>query len=557
MNFGKFWTMTLVFTGIIVVANVVSLTFAHAQSIRNVELILDASGSMNGKLSGGVRKIVAAKDAVAELVKKLPGDINLSFRAYGHQFHRSKHVCNDTKLIVPFGVAGEVASDIVANANSLDAQGYTPISLVLGLAADDLKPLDGKKTIILVSDGKETCEGDPCLLAKKLAEANADLTIHTVGLGVDFQTKTQLQCIASVARGNYFDANSTDELASSMEEAATLEIPVPETETITIKIKKPEFGHLQVINGGYNPVFDAETGEKAGTATSSDDHTVKLEPGIYNVSFGKGLLWKSVQVISGETTVISAGVLEINNNQYHQVRDPETEHVYTNYSSGDKALALPPGTYDITFDKALWRNVVITEGVTTTLEPAVLVISNNQYHGIIDPETGKKLMTYGSSEKRLAVPPGTYDISFEKALWKGIELKGGEKTVLEPAVLKIANNQYHHIVDAETGKRAISYSSSTNWLAMPPGKYIVKFQKTEWKIDLEEGKETILNPGGVKVTPKSYQKIYFAGSDKVAGTLGSSDERAMLASGEYYIVVGEQKVPFTISEGKIIEIKME
>jgi len=525
---------------------------AHAAEPRNVQLILDASGSMNGKLASGERKIDAAKQAVRKLVGQMPGELSLSFRAYGHQHHRSKKNCTDTQLLVPFGSASDNGGMITSQSDGLKAQGYTPITYVLGLAADDLKGKPGKRSIVLVSDGKETCEGDPCLLAKKLADADADLTIHTVGFGVDAQTKLQLQCIARAGRGDYHEAGSTDELASSMTEAA-----VAETETITIKIKKKKGpGTLIVENGGYHKVLDAETGEKVATIGSSDQGKITLKAGIYHIEFGEGLLWKSVEILPEETTIIKAGVLKIENNQYHHISDPETGDNLVTYGSSTKQIPLPPGAYDVSFDKAIWLGVEITEGGTTVLKPGVLEIANNQYHHVLDPETGEKLMTYGSSTKRLAIPPGTYDITFDKAMWKGIEVKAGEKTQLEPGQLVINNNQYHGILDAETGEKVMTYGSSTKRLAIPPGTYDVEFGKVKWNVSISEGQTSILNPGGISVTPRGGYDIMDTEGNKVIW-LGSSDKRVMLPPGDYSIDIEGQLVPVKLTEGKIVEIKLE
>ena len=165
-------------------------SLAAAAEPSSVALVLDASGSMNGKLSAGMAKIDAAKAAVADFVTKVDPGVNLAFRAYGHGSHRSKRNCRDTQLIVDFARAGDNGGAIVESAKGLKAQGYTPITYVLGLAADDLKPTEGKHVIVLVSDGKETCKGDPCLLAQKLAAADAALTIHTIGFGVDCHDRT-------------------------------------------------------------------------------------------------------------------------------------------------------------------------------------------------------------------------------------------------------------------------------------------------------------------------------------------------------------------------------
>jgi hypothetical protein len=91
---------------------------------------------------------------------------------------------------------------------------------------------------VLVSDGKETCEADPCAAAKALAAVDAKLVVHTIGAGVDEPTRSQLQCIAAAARGGYFDANSTVELAAVVGKAAeTKAVEMPEEEPKKVAAK--------------------------------------------------------------------------------------------------------------------------------------------------------------------------------------------------------------------------------------------------------------------------------------------------------------------------------
>ena len=516
----------------------------------NVALVLDASGSMNGKIKGGQIKIDAAKKAVAEMVNQMDGSINLSLRAYGHQFHRREKNCKDTSLVVPFGVLSDVASKVTSKANGLTAQGYTPITYVLGLAADDLKDLPGKRTIILVSDGKETCEGDPCLLAQKLAEADAQLTIHTIGFGVDAQTRAQLQCIADEGRGKYHSANSAAQLAASMASAAETE-----AEEIIIVVKKKVPGTLIIENAGYHHITDAQTGEKVGTIGTGDKGTIELPAGIYNAQFGKDLFWKSIRVSAGETTTIKAGRLVIAKNQYHHILDPETGERYSSYGTGDKFVVLPPGRFDISFNKARWKNVEIKEGETTLLEPAELIINNNGFHSVKDAETGKKVISYSSSTKRLALPGGEYDVLFGQVPWR-VHLENGKTTTLDPAILVINNNQYHKLRDVETGKNVATYASSSKKLQLAPGQYDVVFGKTTWRISANEGEQITLNPGGIGVRPQGYHKVFNKDGSE-AGKIGSSDKQLMLPPGDYLVDIADQKVPFTISEGKIVLIKVE
>jgi Ca-activated chloride channel family protein len=111
---------------------------AHAETGRSIAVVLDASGSMNAKLPDGTARIEAAKSAVADLVARLPGDARLALRAYGHQSPTQQKNCQDTALLVPFATVASNKTAVIAAARGIRGQGYTPITYVLKLAAEDL-----------------------------------------------------------------------------------------------------------------------------------------------------------------------------------------------------------------------------------------------------------------------------------------------------------------------------------------------------------------------------------------------------------------------------------
>ena len=225
-----------------------------AQESRSIALILDASGSMNAKLATGGTRIDAAKAAVAAFVAKLDPNIRIGYRVYGHQSPTSARNCKDTELMVDFGPASANRDAILAKTQTVKAQGYTPITYVIELAARDIAKEPGSRTIVLVSDGKETCPGDPCATAKALAEADASLVIHTIGFNVDAAARFQLQCMARVGRGTYSDATGAADLGARLGAAAAAKPAPPPKQTKTaITITKPKPGRLQI----KNPIFAA------------------------------------------------------------------------------------------------------------------------------------------------------------------------------------------------------------------------------------------------------------------------------------------------------------
>ena len=136
---------------------------------RSVLLILDASGSMNAKLPNGETRIAVAQRAIKGVAGFVPAGAQLSLRMYGAQSAARQKNCEDTHLAVPFGAASASGGAITTMVDGAKAQGYTPIAYSLGKAANDFPAEAKERVIVLVSDGKETCQGDPVVAAKALA----------------------------------------------------------------------------------------------------------------------------------------------------------------------------------------------------------------------------------------------------------------------------------------------------------------------------------------------------------------------------------------------------
>ena len=174
-------------------------------------MILDASGSMWGKLDDGSFKIAAAREALGEYLDGALEGKNIALRAYGH--NREKD-CSDTELLIPFSPAHEVAAKIKSIAKNINPKGRTPIGRSLMAALDDI----GNKSaeIILISDGLETCDQDPCALMKAWKEKNIAIKVHVVGLGLTEKEKETLQCISDISGTSFQDAQSAEELSESL-----------------------------------------------------------------------------------------------------------------------------------------------------------------------------------------------------------------------------------------------------------------------------------------------------------------------------------------------------
>ena len=185
-------------------------------------IIFDASGSMWGQING-VTKIEIAKNALKRVVREWNPDVELGLTLYGHRF---KGDCNDIETVIPVGKIDK--NRVISTVMSIKPKGKTPISRTLRKVAEEIKYTEEKATIILISDGKETCDPDPCGTAKELEKQGIDFVTHVIGFNVDKKTSQQLECIADATGGEYFSAKNAAALNKAMKVIAKkVEKPKP------------------------------------------------------------------------------------------------------------------------------------------------------------------------------------------------------------------------------------------------------------------------------------------------------------------------------------------
>lgn len=199
-----------------------SATLSMAQERPNTILVLDASGSMWGQIDG-VNKIVIARDVVGRLLADFPEDENLGLTVYGH---RRRGDCTDIETIVApaTGTAGAIAEAV----NGVNPRGKTPMTDAVIAAAEALRYTEERATVILVSDGIETCNPDPCAAARALEEAGVDFTAHVVGFDVadDPEALAQMRCMAEETGGIFRTASNAEELGEALAVVAEPEYSV-------------------------------------------------------------------------------------------------------------------------------------------------------------------------------------------------------------------------------------------------------------------------------------------------------------------------------------------
>ncbi len=170
------------------------------ERLTRILFILDASNSMNAKW-GDQSRIEAAKELLSKTVDSLVGTPNLeiALRVYGHQspITATYQDCSDTKLEVPF--AKNNYSAVKSKLASIYAKGTTPIARSLEAAAEDFPDMNSRNIIILITDGLEACDNDPCVIAKKLKDKEINVTPFVIGLGLDLSYLEKFKCIGEYA----------------------------------------------------------------------------------------------------------------------------------------------------------------------------------------------------------------------------------------------------------------------------------------------------------------------------------------------------------------------
>ena len=174
-------------------------------------IVYDSSGSMWGELSDQSRKYEAGRDALSQLLDTGFSGRDLAFRAYGH---RRKADCRDSELIVPFSAPETATPKIKEAMSGVRPTGKTPIDYSLREAAKDFDGRSGD--IILISDGVETCDADPCALMQKWRASNINIRVHVVGVGLTDLERQAMMCIADTAGGKYFDADSAEGFSEAL-----------------------------------------------------------------------------------------------------------------------------------------------------------------------------------------------------------------------------------------------------------------------------------------------------------------------------------------------------
>lgn len=181
-------------------------------------LVLDASGSMWGQIDNGGKartKIEIARDVVDDMLSTWDAATPLGLMAYGH---RKEGDCSDIEVLLP--PAPIDAKAYSQQVRAINPKGKTPMVQSVIDAAEALAFEDRKSTVILVSDGEETCGMDACAMGAALKAKGVDFTAHVIGFDVTLKESAGMRCLADETGGLYLDAENSEELSDAIKVVA-------------------------------------------------------------------------------------------------------------------------------------------------------------------------------------------------------------------------------------------------------------------------------------------------------------------------------------------------
>ena len=250
-----------------------------ATADNNTILVLDGSGSMWGQIDQ-THKIEIARDVIRDVLSETPEDYQLGLVAYGHN---RKGDCGDIEALVPIGTDH---SRILEAVDAINPKGKTPLSDAVVFAAEQLNYRNEPANVVLISDGIENCNADPCAVGESLEQAGIDFTAHVIGFDiVESETQEQLTCLAENTGGRYLSAANAAELVDALQETvveSVVQEQPPKLGMINLKATELD-GGIEITSGLNWKIIAADSADIVFELQGTGSTQVDLKPGVYDV----------------------------------------------------------------------------------------------------------------------------------------------------------------------------------------------------------------------------------------------------------------------------------
>lgn len=445
-----------------------------------IYLILDGSGSMWGQIEGK-NKIGIARKVVGKLLDDMEPDRPVGLMVYGH---RRKGDCEDIELMMEPGLQNR--DKIKTILKGVNPVGKTPLANTALQLIEKIKDSDKAATIILVSDGAESCGGDLCAVIKAAKEAGVDFVLHIVGFDIGESDKLALQCAAQAGEGMYLDAANGNELRDALEQATELTVEATQA-SLSVKVSKDGALHdaaVQIFKPNDEQYF---TSLRTYAQKESNPAIFHIPPGTYHVRtvpIGTDAqeIWRKDIVVPGNEVKqvdidFTAGKISIHTTANQNLWDCSVNitksgerksvsggRTYKSPNSNPMIKELSPGLYDVKISalnlagdqtEQFFEGVEIVSGKTISLthdfsygELAVLATNNGalwdcviNVYAATDPKKksvagGRTYNSPNSNPLKENLRPGLYAVQYKAGKIHGngweytvdqVEVKAGEK----------------------------------------------------------------------------------------------------------------------------------
>lgn len=404
------------------------------EPLTRILFVFDGSQSMYGRWQSDV-KINIAKKLMGNLLDSLAtfDNLQIALRVYGHQKQFPPADCNDTKLEVPFGWNNFIA--VKNKIQGITPKGTTPLAFALSQTANDFPPCDNcRNIIILITDGIEECDGDPCKVSIALQKRKVTMKPFIIGIGRDF--KQAFDCV-----GTYYDASSETAFQKALNTVISQALSAT-----TLQVNLLDKNDRPLETNVNMTFYDHETGKrKYNLMHTLNNHgipdTLVVDPLItYDIVINTlpELRIDSVTLETGRHVTVavhaSQGYLNLKmgvnerivKNLQAIVRQKGKLETLNVQNFGDTKKYLS-GKYDLeilTLPRLYINDVVISQSTTTTIDiplPGIAVIKKSVkgYGSLYLERNGILEWVYdlrdSQLQETLILQPGNYKVVFRSA----------------------------------------------------------------------------------------------------------------------------------------------
>ncbi len=402
--------------------------------LTRILFIYDASNSMNATWQSGSRHEIA-KRLFMEALDSLQNaeNLELALRVYGHQKnYKQGQDCYDTKLEVPFGKNNVPA--MKTKIKTIVPKGTTPIALTLEKSGEDF-PLcnECRNIIILITDGIEECNGDPCAVSQALQKKGIVLKPFVIGIGLDMEFKKTFECV-----GNYFDAakEETFKMVLNIVISQALNTTTAQVNLLDLNSKPTEtdvnmtfydqfsgrimYNYIHTINHRGNPDtvnIDPISTYKlvVHTLPPVSKDSITLVPGKHNIialDAPQGYLYLKVGGSTGEYKNLKAIIRKTGEMKTMHVQDFES---IIKYIVGDYDLEI------LSLPRLTIKDVNIRQSHTTTIEipqPGIasILMNSSGFCSLFIEENNELKWVYNldenSTKETINLQPGSYRVFY-------------------------------------------------------------------------------------------------------------------------------------------------